>query len=67
MATKILISFYCPDFSSTGIVKQVLIKFTIAANLVNIAKLTDMIPKLRKELPPTTSRFARRLFWVELR
>lgn len=66
MATKILISFYCPDFSSTGIVKQVLIKFMIAANLVNIAKLTDMIPKLRKELPPT-SRFARRLFWVELR
>lgn len=66
MATKILISFYCPDFSSTGIVKTSLIKFTIAANLVNIAKLTDMIPKLRKELPPT-SRFARRLFWVELR
>lgn len=67
MATKILISFYCPDFSSTGIVKTSFDKVYDCRKFSEHCKtITDMIPKWRKELPPT-SRFARRLFWVELR
>lgn len=51
MATKILISFYCPDFSSTGIVKTSFDKVYDCRKFSEHCKTNWHDPKIEKVAP----------------
>lgn len=51
MATKILISFYCPDFSSTGIVKTSFDKVYYCRKFSEHYKTNWHDPKIEKGAP----------------